>query len=192
MSTYSAWLGAGALTIGLGAAALACSAAASADAGTGTSARHNVSTTHSAGPTAHSAPRPKPSAALIAASTVTGVADRKPTSAAAITKPATASSAPPIAHKNLLPPSLVDVLGRLVMLGSAIQTFDVGAAVHDAEQAVSAAAHNAVQTVVNAVQTVVGGVGSVVATALFIVALPIEIPIGLYTLNWLIHSPLWM
>ncbi len=80
------------------------------------------------------------------------------------------------------------------MLGSAIQTFDVGAAVHDAEQAVSAAAHNAVQTVVNAVQTVVGGVGSVVATALFIVALPIEIPpIGLYTLNWLIHSPpLWM
>ena len=102
------------------------------------------------------------------------------------------SSASPTAEKNLLPPTLVDVLGRFVMLGSAIQTFDIGAAVHDAEQAVSAAGHNAVQTVVNAVQTVVGGVGSVVATALFIVALPIEIPIGLYTLNWLIHSPLWM
>lgn len=111
---YKAWLGAGALTIGIGAAALACSGVANADSGTGSSARHTVSANHSPSTAAHSAPRPKPSAALIAASTVTGVANHQPIPAAAVIHSVATSSAPPNPTANAVPTTPQQVLPAVV------------------------------------------------------------------------------
>lgn len=190
MVGYSAWLGAGALTIGVGAAALACSGAANADAGTGSSARHNVSASHSPRTAAHQGPRTKPTAALIAASTVTGVANHKPRPSTVTSRHATTSSAPPTIQAHAAP-NLTDLLGRLVQLGSAIQNFDVVHAVHGVVQTVTSTARHAVQTVVAAVGTVFAGIANAVLAVAFVVALPVEIPLGFYFLYQLVQSPLW-
>lgn len=184
---YKVWLGAGALTIGVGAAALACSGVANADGGTGLSARHTVSASHSPSTAAHDAPRPKPTAALIAASTITGVANHKRSPAAAVANEhATTSSAPPAtAHASAGTNFFTGLLGRIVLRGSEIQNFNVVRAVHD----FSAVIHDVVQTVfINPVDTVIRGVSEIVATALFVVALPVEIPLALYFFNAVLHS----
>ncbi|MCV7021591.1 hypothetical protein [Mycolicibacterium aichiense] len=188
---YSAWLGVGALTIGIGAAALAGSGAANADAGTGSSARHNVSASHSTRPAAHNSPRPKTSATLLAASAVTGVADPKPKPVtAAVNRHTTTSSAPPTTHTTAVP-NITDLLGRIVMLGSDIQHFNVVRAVHNAEHAVTGAIRSGFNTVAGAIETVAGGIGSAVIAVVFIVALPVEIPLAFYLFVRLVNSPLW-
>ncbi|MBI3692186.1 MAG: hypothetical protein HY239_16430 [Mycolicibacterium aromaticivorans] len=187
---FSAWLGVGALTIGVGAAALAGSGTANADAGTGTSARHQVSASHSTRPAAHSSPRPKTSATLLAASAVTGVVDPKPRPVAAVTRPTTTTSAPPTAHANAVP-NITDLLGRIVMLGSDIQHFNVVRAVHSVEHAVSGAVRGGFNTVARAVSGVVNGIASAIFGVVFIVALPVEIPLALYFFVQLVNSPLW-
>ena len=190
MIGYSAWLGAGALTIGIGAAALAGSAAAHADAGTGSSARHHVSASHSTRPAAHSSPRPKTSATLLAASAVTGVADPKPRPLRAPTRHTTASSAPSAAHANGVP-NITDLLGRIVMLGSDIQHFNAVRAIHSVEHAVAGAIQGGVNTVAGAIGGVANGIAGAVFTVVFIVALPVEIPLALYLFVQLVNSPLW-
>ena len=77
------------------------------------------------------------------------------------------------------------------MLGSAIQNFNVVRAVHGVERAVSAAGHDATKTVVGTVNTVVTGIARAIFTVVFIAALPIEIPLGIYLFQQLVNSPLW-
>jgi hypothetical protein len=189
------WLGAGALTLGLGAAALACgSGVANAD-NAGPASHHTIVARHSpVKPVAHATPRTKPSAALIVASTLTGVANHKPAPAAAITHSVTASSAPPnpaTAHASAVPKivnDLAPLLGRLVELGSSIQHFNVVAAV----QAVFVnPIRTAIQTAVSAIHTVIGDIESLVGEVVSIVALPVEIPLYLVLLYGAVRSGLW-
>ncbi|QEN13496.1 hypothetical protein ACRDU6_13190 [Mycolicibacterium sp. ELW1] len=188
---FSAWLGVGALTVGIGAAALAGSGTANAEAGTGSSARQHVSASHPVRPAAHNSPRPKTSATLLAASAVTGVADPKPRPvAAAVIRHTTTISAPPTAHATAVP-NITDLLGRIVMLGSDIQHFNVVRAVHRVEHAVSGAIRSGFTTVAHAVESVVASIGSAVIAVVFIVALPVEIPLAFYLFVRLVNSPLW-
>ena len=194
MVNCSAWLTAGALTVGLGAAALMCSGLANADTGTGSSARHTVSAHASPHAAARHPPRSAaPAAALIAAVTVNGVAHHKPRPAAAVPSrhTATAGSAPPTAHTGAATDAFTDLLGRIVMLGSDIQHFNVVRAVHTAEAAVTSAVHGAVRSVVDTVRFVVAGIATVIGTAVFVVALPVEIPLAIYFVAAIIQSPLW-
>lgn len=130
---YRAWLGTAALAVGLGAAALASSGVANADTAGRPVPHHTIAASHSPVKTvAHTAPRPKPSAALIAASTVTGVANHKPTPATAVTNRVATSSAPPnpgAAHATAgaVPNNLVDlqqvvhtVIGYIQKLSGAV------------------------------------------------------------------------
>jgi hypothetical protein len=200
---YAAWLGAGALTIGVGAAALACgTGVANADsAGTGSSARHTVSASQApsrARPVAHAAPRPKKSAALIAASTVTAVAAPSHNARPAARVDNSVSSAGPpraeksIAHASAGQNALYDLLGRFVELGSAISNFDAVHAIQDAVQtAFINPVHTTIQTVVTAVHTVFSDFGNIVGSVLYAVALPVETPVWLFLFSTLVNSPWW-
>ncbi|KDF01421.1 hypothetical protein Y900_021400 [Mycolicibacterium aromaticivorans JS19b1 = JCM 16368] len=109
---------------------------------------------------------------------------------AAVTLPTTTTSAPPTAHASAVP-NITDLLGRIVMLGSDIQHFNVVRAVHSVEHAVSGAVISAANTVARAIETVAAGVGSAVIAVVFVVALPVEIPLALYIFAYLVRSPLW-
>ena len=195
---YAAWLGAGALAIGMGAAALGCgTAVANADStGTGASARHTVSASHSpsrARPVSDAAPRPKKSAAQVAARTIPGVTTPSRNARPAARVVNNVSAAGPLrvttstAHASAAPNALYDLLGRFVELGSAISNFDAVHAIQDAVIPVK----TAIQAVARAGDTVFGGFGKIVGAVLFVVALPVEIPVGIFLFISVVNSELW-
>jgi hypothetical protein len=181
---YQAWLGAGALTIGMGAVALACSGAATAD--TGASACHTISASHSSA--AHTAPRLKPAAALIAASIAAGAANHKPILAAAVNHSAATSLAHPTASAvpNIVK-DLAPLVGSLVHLGSAITNFNAVYAVH----AAFGPLRNAIQTVGNAVHIVFADIQNVVAGIAYYVTIPFELPFFILEFLALKNAGLW-
>ncbi|BBY66175.1 hypothetical protein [Mycolicibacterium helvum] len=111
---------------------------------------------------------------------MTGVVNHKPTPAATVTRSVATSSAPPksaTAYASAVPNivnDLAPLLRGLVELGSSIQHFDF---VHAVQTVFVNTVHTAIQTVVGGVKTVIGGIAAIVGGALFVVALPVEIPV---------------
>lgn len=185
MIATKAWLGAGALTIGIGAAALACSGVASADTA-GPAPHHTIAASHSpVKPIAHTAPRPKPTTALIAASTLTGVADHKPTAAIHSVAHLTAGAVPKIVE------DLAPLIGAIVHLGSEISKFNVARAIHDLPAAVQNAIHGAAQALTNPAHSIISNIEFTVAEIVGIITLPITLTIDLTLLIYAVKSGLW-
>ncbi|WP_319431596.1 hypothetical protein [Mycobacterium sp. RTGN5] len=92
------------------------------------------------------------------------------------------------AHASAAPSALYDLLGRFVALGSSIQNFDV---VHAVQTALINPVHTVIQTVGRAVDAMLGRIGQLVGGVLFVVALPIEIPLGIYFFYSILTSGLW-